>query len=98
MTKSSRTRRVKARAKKYSFTNSTGVRADGKAEPNSGLPVLNKTDKRYLIAFSVLSFIITAIYFSMGGRNIFVFPALICISVGARKYWSGPIRKYADNA
>ncbi len=95
MTRSSRTRRAKARARK----NSADTVAGSNAEINQGspLPTLTQTDKRYLIAFTILSLIITAIYWSMGGRNLFVFPALLCISVGARKYWAGPIRRFADH-
>jgi len=96
MTRSSRTRKAKARARKYSFKNTTGT-TNQIAQTNSDLPVLNQTDKRYLIGFGLLSLAITAIYWSMGGRNLFVFPALLCISVGARKYWTGPIRRFADN-
>lgn len=94
MSRSSKSRRAKARARKYAVkhgnVDSHGVRTE------SSPIVFSNTDKRYLIAFSVLSLIITAIYWNMGGRNLFVFPALICISVGARKYWSGPIRRFAD--
>ena len=95
MTRSSRTRRAKARARK----NSTNTLVSNNTENNqsSPLPTLTQTDKRYLIAFTILSLIITAVYWSMGGRNLFVFPALLCISVGARKYWAGPIRRFADN-
>lgn len=93
MTRSSRSRRARARARK----NVTNKNANGNEHQASALPELNPTDKRYLIAFAVLSLVITAIYWSMGGRNLFVFPALICISVGARKYWTGPVRRFADN-
>jgi len=95
MTRSSRTRRAKARARKNMANAVTSGSTDtGEGSP---LPTLSQTDKRYLIAFTVLSLIITGIYWSMGGRNLFVFPALLCISVGARKYWSGPVRRFADN-
>jgi len=58
---------------------------------------LSTTDKRYLWAFAILSLIVTAAYWWLGGRNLFVFPALFCISVGARRYWTGPIRQFADS-
>ena len=94
MSRSSRARRAKARAKKYGINHGT-VGSTGDSTQAQSF-VLSKTDKRYLIAFAVLSLFITAIYWSMGGRNLFVFPALLCISVGARKYWAGPIRRFAD--
>lgn len=101
MTKSSRTRRAKARARKISIKNrtteaaGTTASAGGDVEPKLNF---NDTDKRYLIGFAVLSLIITAVYFWIGGRNLFVFPAVFCASVGARKYWKGPIRRFADKA
>jgi len=95
MTRSSRTRRAKARARKNSARAATTAATDTADE--AVLPVLSQKDKRYFIAFAVLSLIITAIYWSMGGRNLFVFPALLCISVGARKYWTGPVRRFADS-
>jgi len=94
MSRSSKSRRAKARARKFA-TKHAAVN-NPSADANSPPIVFSQTDKRYLIAFAVLSLIITAIYWSMGGRNLFVFPALLCISVGARKYWSGPIRRFAD--
>jgi len=93
MTRSSRTRRAKARARK----NATNIKANRIENQELALPVLNQTDKRYLVAFTVMSLIITAIYWMMGGRNLFIFPALMCISVGARKYWTGPVRRFANN-
>lgn len=101
MTRSSRTRRAKARARKNADKNSavqtTGVAKSDSVEA-SRLPVMSKTDKRYLFAFAVLSIIITAIYWWMGGRNLLVFPAILCVSVGVRKYWAGPVRRFADNS
>lgn len=108
MTRSSRTRRAKARARKNARNNiavnsavNSAAQTAGPArlddDEDSQLPAFSATDKRYLLAFTVLSIIITAIYWSMGGRNLFVFPALLCISVGARKYWSGPVRRFADS-
>lgn len=105
MTKSSRTRRAKARARKVSSRNnaislasSTSNAATLNDEADESKLTLNDTDKRYLIGFAVLSVVITAIYFAIGGRNLFVFPAIFCASVGARKYWKGPIRRFADKA
>lgn len=98
MTRSSKTRRAKARAKKYANKHTCGTASEQHAGAESSAVVLNATDKRYLLGFTILSLIITAVYWSMGGRNLFVFPALICISVGARKYWTGPIRRFADQS
>lgn len=98
MTRSSKTRRAKARAKKYAQKFSTNGTLHQEANAETKPIILSKTDKRYLIGFTVFSLIITAIYWSMGGRNLFVFPALLCMSVGARKYWTGPIRRFADQA
>jgi len=98
MTKSSRTRKAKARAKKRI---AKGLATESDASSNTSmatLPELNQTDKRYLLLFTILSLIITALYWWMGGRNLFVFPALLCISVGVRKYWTGPVRRFADDA
>ncbi len=105
MTKSSRTRRSKARARKISTRNkalnatsaASAPTAIGRGADESKL-IFNSTDKRYLIGFAVLSFVITAIYFWIGGRNIFIFPAIFCASVGARKYWNGPVRRFAEKA
>lgn len=94
MSRSSKSRRAKARGRKYA-TKHAALNNPG-AAPDSSPIIFTETDKRYLIAFAVLSLIITAIYWNMGGRNLFVFPTLLCISVGARKYWSGPIRRFAD--
>lgn len=103
MTKSSRSRRARARAqrsiKKHTLSateNSTGLIRNTRTQSSGH--VMSKTDKRYLLAFGVLSLAITLIYWWLGGRNLFVFPALMCISVGARKFWRGPIRRFADNA
>ena len=105
MTKSSRTRRAKARARKLSTrnnaSNNDSLSANAAAldgEVDKPKLTLNDTDKRYLIGFAILSLVITAVYFWIGGRNLFVFPAIFCASVGARKYWKGPIRRFADKA
>ena len=90
MTKSSKARKAKARAKKRID------REAGSAVVENKLPEFTQTDKRYLIAFAILSAVITVFYWSLGGRNLLVFPALLCISVGARKYWKGPVRRFAD--
>lgn len=95
MTRSSKSRRKRARAKKWAAKHAnTPVNT---AQEQSILK-LSKTDKRYIIAFAILSFCITVGYWWLGGRNLFVFPALFCISVGVRRYWTGPIRQYADNS
>jgi len=97
MTRSSRTRRLRARAKKRAAKHAVNPNASDTSGTESSLPELSDTDRRYLIGFALLSLLITAVYFWLGGRNLFVFPALFCISVGARKYWTGPMRRYADN-
>lgn len=38
--------------------------------------VLTREDKRYLLAFFVISIAVTALYWYIGGRNLFVFPAV----------------------
>ncbi len=97
MSKSSKARKARARAKKFAAKNRNAVDSYDTAEARLDPANFSKEDKRYLIAFTILSFIITLFYWNMGGRNLFVFPALLCISVGARKYWSGPIRRFADD-
>ncbi len=95
MTRSSKSRRKRARAKKMAAKHAeTSVNTT----QEQSITKLSKTDKRYIIAFGVMSFFITAGYWWLGGRNLFVFPALFCISVGARRYWTGPVRQFADNA
>jgi len=94
MTRSSKSRRKRARAKKWAAKHSNNSANTAQAQ---SITNLSKTDKRYIIAFALLSFLITAGYWWLGGRNLFVFPALFCISVGARRFWTGPIRRFADN-
>ncbi len=104
MTKSSRTRRGKARARKVAAksgntaSNTTNALATDPGDATESRLTLTNIDKRYLIGFAVLSFLITALYWWLGGRNLFVFPAIFCLSVGARKYWSGPVRRFADKS
>ncbi len=97
MTRSSKSRRLRARAKKRIAKHDTAARTSEGVMHDSNLPALSATDKRYMLAFAIMSFLITAGYWSLGGRNLFVFPALFCISVGVRRYWAGPVRHYADN-
>lgn len=94
MTRSSKTRRAKARAKKR-------MRLDAKAGSHASttevvLPAFSSTDKLYLIGFAIFSLIITAFYFWMGGRNILVFPAVLCICAAFRKFWTRPMRRLVD--
>jgi len=96
MTRSSKSRRSRARAKKWATKNLNRVNASASSNQESALPTFSKTDKRYMIAFAILSLLITIGYWWLGGRNLFVFPALFCISVGVRKYWAGPVRQYAN--
>jgi len=98
MTKGSRTRRAKAREKKRIAKGLSTVSGASSKASVAELPMLNQNDKRYLVVFTVLSLIITLLYWWMGGRNLFVFPALLCISVGVRKYWAGPVRRFAGDA
>ncbi len=96
MTRSSRSRRTKAKAKKRIAKNlsAQSLSVEEQAQEHTGL---TQADKRYMICFAILALLITAGYWSLGGRNLFVFPAVFCISVGARKYWSGPVRRFADH-
>jgi len=94
MTRSSKTRRAKARTKKRLQADAKqGRSAINAASP---LPALSATDKAYLLGFAIFSLIITAIYFWMGGRNILVFPAVLCICAALRKFWTRPIQQLAD--
>lgn len=95
MSKSSSNRRAAARARKRraQYIAKTGDRS----RRDNPLPEISSIDKRYMIAFAIMSVIITAFYWSLGGRNLLVFPAVFCISVGARKYWAGPIRRFAGD-
>ncbi len=94
MTRSSKTRRAKARAKKRMRLDAkSGARASA---TESALPALSATDKHYLIGFAIFSLMITAVYFWMGGRNILVFPAVLCICAAFRKFWTRPIRQIVD--
>ena len=97
MTRSSKSRRLRARAKKRMAKHHTAAHASEGATHDIKLPTLSATDKRYMLAFAIMSFLITVGYWSLGGRNLFVFPAIFCISVGVRRYWAGPVRHYADN-
>jgi len=65
---------------------------------NAAMNNWSSRDKKYLLGFAVLSLVLTACYWWMGGRNLFVFPAVFCLSVGARKYWTGPMRRFADKS
>jgi len=94
MSKSSRNRRARAKARKR---HAEYVAKTGDTRPmDAPLPTMTAADKRYMIAFGIISFVITVGYFWLGGRNLFVFPAVFCISVGARKYWAGPVRRFAQ--
>ena len=59
-------------------------------------PVFTREDKRYLLAFLTISIAITALYWFIGGRNLFVFPAIFLLSVGTSKFWKGPVRRFAE--
>jgi len=47
----------------------------------------NSKEKRLLAIFAVITALVTIWYWSLGGRNIFVFPAIICIGLGVQKVW-----------
>jgi|GEM_PF-1868963 len=81
MTKSSKPRKARARAKKRMAKEAAHAGAHSTKDNKTGLPQLTTTDKRYLIGFTVLSMVITAFYWWLGGRNLLVFPAILCISV-----------------
>lgn len=99
MTRSSRGRKARARTRKMSRNSMARQNAVVAGEyVEESKPVWSSTDKKYIIGFAILSLLITAFYWWIGGRNLFVFPAVFCISVGARKYWTGPIRKFADKS
>ncbi|MBX2838588.1 MAG: hypothetical protein KTR35_17145 [Gammaproteobacteria bacterium] len=97
MTRSSKPRRAKARAKKR-IAKQTSANPTRNSMPDVSSVQFSAVDKRYLVAFAVLSVAITAFYWWLGGRNLFVFPTLFCLFVGARRFWTGPVRRYADNA
>lgn len=59
-------------------------------------PVFTREDKRYMLAFLGISIAITAVYWFIGGRNLFVFPAIFLLSVGTSKFWKGPVRRFAE--
>lgn len=94
MTRSSKTRRAKARVKKRMRLDTKAGRRASAIEPV--LPAFSATDKLYLIGFAIFSLIITAVYFWMGGRNILVFPAVLCICAAFRKFWTRPMRRLVD--
>jgi hypothetical protein len=97
MTRSSKPRRAKARAKKR-IAKQNAANPNHNALSDVSSIQLSEVDKRYLVAFGVLSIAITAFYWWLGGRNLFVFPTLFCLFVGARRFWTGPVRRYADSA
>ncbi len=95
MTRSSKSRRSRAKARRNAAKASSRAQ-HATTEATSSVRTLSTEDKRYMIGFALLSLVITVFYWWLGGRNLFVFPALFCISVGVRKYWTGPIRRFAD--
>jgi len=97
MTRSSKSRRSRIRAKKRAAKATLGTLSKSRTAPVDAPITLNATDKRYILAFAIISLLITIGYFWLGGRNLFVFPALFVISVGVRRYWSGPLRQFADS-
>lgn len=97
MTRSSKSRKLRTRTKKRLADSTAHVNQSKIGTQPAQIPALSKTDKRYMIGFAVMSLFITIGYWTLGGRNLFVFPALFCISVGVRSYWAGPLRKFADN-
>lgn len=59
-------------------------------------PIFSAEDKRYIFCFLAISVALTAFYWYLGGRNLFVFPAIFLISVGTGKFWRGPVRRFAE--
>jgi len=94
MTKSSRTRKARKIRK---VSKPDGALRASQAETGTKL-TLTRKDKRYLLSFLVISLLITIAYWIAGGRNLFVFPAVFCIAVGASRYWRGPVRRFAEKS
>lgn len=59
-------------------------------------PDFSAEDKRYILCFLAISVAVTVFYWYIGGRNLFVFPAIFLISVGTGKFWRGPVRRFAE--
>jgi len=83
-------------ARQNAASSGGGSGSDGSVAESK--PVWSSTDKKYILGFAILSLAITVFYWWIGGRNLFVFPAVFCLSVGARKYWTGPMRRFADKS
>ena len=47
----------------------------------------SRKEKKVLAVCAAITVLVTIWYWTMGGRNIFVFPALICIGLGMQKIW-----------
>ena len=76
----------------------TGKKANSKKDDVATRPVFSREDKRYMMAFLGISIAITALYWFIGGRNLFVFPAVFLLSVGTSRFWKGPVRRFAEGA
>ena len=57
------------------------------ASDNEPTITFSRKEKKAIAVFAALTVLVTIWYWSMGGRNIFVFPALICIGLGMQKIW-----------
>lgn len=74
------------------------VRRSGRSDSKEGKLVLSAKDKRYIFCFLAISLALTAFYWYIGGRNLFVFPAIFLLSVGSSRFWSGPVRRFAEKS
>ena len=97
MTRSSKSRKSRAKTKKRLARTYGDLKHGQSPSLSASMASFSSTDKRYFLGFAVLSLLITIGYWTLGGRNLFVFPALFCIAVGVRSYWSGPLRKFAND-
>ena len=79
-------------------TNGNSKKTNGKENEAVRRPVFSREDKRYMLAFLGISIAITAFYWYIGGRNLFVFPAIFLLSVGTSRFWRGPVRRFAEDA
>ena len=55
----------------------------------------SRKEKKALAIFAAIIVLVTILYWSMGGRNILVFPAIVCIGLGMLKIWD--TRKFWQN-
>lgn len=63
---------------------------------NEPTVTFSRKEKKALAIFAAITVLITILYWSMGGRNILVFPAIVCIGLGMQKIWD--TRSFWQNA